>query len=116
MGPLVTATARDRAADAISDGVAEGGTPVVDDRAIEVPGHEGGFFVGPTLVDHVKTGTRIYTEEIFGPVLVVLRAGTLEEVIEIVNANPYGNGTAVFTSSGEAARTFQRAIQVGMVG
>ena len=81
-----------------------------------VGGHEQGFFIGPTLFDHVATDMDIYTDEIFGPVLVVLRADSLAHAIELINANPYGNGTAVFTSSGYAARTFQRAVHVGMIG
>ena len=79
-------------------------------------GHESGFFVGPSLLDEVSTDMSVYTDEIFGPVLAVLRVPTLEAAIELVNANPYGNGTAVFTSSGEVARTFQRKVHVGMIG
>ena len=79
-------------------------------------GHEDGFFVGPTVLDGVTTDMRAYVEEIFGPVLVVIRVADLSEAIALVNANPYGNGTALFTSSGDAARTFQRAVHVGMIG
>ncbi len=85
-------------------------------RGLTVTGHEGGFFVGPTLFDHVSTDMDIYRDEIFGPVLVVLRASAFREALDIVNANPYGNGTAIFTSSGRAARDFQRNVQVGMIG
>lgn len=81
-----------------------------------VKDHENGFFVGPTILDKVSREMSAYTEEIFGPVLVVLRVDSLDEAIEVVNANPYGNGTAIFTSSGAHARTYTRRIQVGMVG
>jgi malonate-semialdehyde dehydrogenase (acetylating)/methylmalonate-semialdehyde dehydrogenase len=89
---------------------------VVDGRGLVVAGHEDGFFVGPTLFDRVTAGMDIYTDEIFGPVLVILRADTFAEAIDVINANPYGNGTAIFTSSGQAARTFQRNVHVGMIG
>ena len=79
-------------------------------------GHEDGFFVGPTVIDHVTTDMDVYREEIFGPVLSVLRVETVEEAIALINANPYGNGTAIFTSSGDAARRFQRGVHVGMIG
>jgi len=81
-----------------------------------VPGHEDGFFVGPTVLDGVTTGMDVYRQEIFGPVLSVLRCRDVDEAIAMVNANPYGNGTAVFTNSGEAARRFQRGVHVGMIG
>jgi malonate-semialdehyde dehydrogenase (acetylating)/methylmalonate-semialdehyde dehydrogenase len=116
MGPVVTAEARDRITGYVDRGVAAGATLVVDGRGLTVTGHEGGFFVGPTLFDHVSTNMDIYRDEIFGPVLVVLRASTFAEALDIVNANPYGNGTAIFTSSGRAARDFQRNVQVGMIG
>jgi malonate-semialdehyde dehydrogenase (acetylating) / methylmalonate-semialdehyde dehydrogenase len=116
MGPVVTAEARDRITGYVDRGVAAGATLVVDGRGLTVPGHEGGFFVGPTLFDHVGTDMDIYRDEIFGPVLVVLRASTFREALDIVNANPYGNGTAIFTSSGRAARDYQRNVQVGMIG
>jgi malonate-semialdehyde dehydrogenase (acetylating)/methylmalonate-semialdehyde dehydrogenase len=116
MGPVVTSQARERVIGYVDHGVAAGATLVVDGRGLTVPGHENGFFVGPCLFDHVTTGMDVYTDEIFGPVLVVLRAGTLDEALEIVNANPYGNGTAIFTSSGQAAKKFERRVQAGMVG
>jgi malonate-semialdehyde dehydrogenase (acetylating)/methylmalonate-semialdehyde dehydrogenase len=116
MGPVVTAEARDRITGYVDRGVAAGATLVVDGRGLTVTGYEGGFFVGPTLFDHVSTDMDIYRDEIFGPVLVVLRASTFREALDIVNANPYGNGTAIFTSSGRAARDFQRNVQVGMIG
>ena len=89
---------------------------VVDGREVKVPGGDNGFFVGPSLVDHVTPAMQVYRDEIFGPVLSVLRVDTLEEAIELVNANPYGNGTAIFTRDGHAARRFRRDVQVGMVG
>jgi len=116
MGPIVTEQARDRIAGYVDRGEQAGATLVVDGRGLVVDGHEAGFFIGPTLFDHVGTEMDIYTDEIFGPVLVVLRADSLAQAIELINANPYGNGTAVFTSSGHAARTFQRAVHVGMIG
>jgi malonate-semialdehyde dehydrogenase (acetylating)/methylmalonate-semialdehyde dehydrogenase len=116
MGPVVTPQARDRITGYVARGVAEGATLVVDGRDLTVAGHENGFFVGPCLFDHVTAGMDIYRDEIFGPVLVVLRVGTLGEAIDLVNANRYANGAAIFTSSGQAARNFQRNIGVGMIG
>ena len=116
MGPVVTSIARDRIVGLIGSGVAQGARLVVDGRTIVVPGHEDGFFVGPTVIDEVTTEMDIYREEIFGPVLSVLRSDTVDEAIALINANPYGNGTAIFTSSGEAARRFQRGVNVGMIG
>ncbi|RLV55170.1 CoA-acylating methylmalonate-semialdehyde dehydrogenase [Aeromicrobium phragmitis] len=116
MGPLVTAAARDRVVSYVEQGEAAGAKVVVDGRDHTVPGHENGFFVGPTLIDHVTTEMSVYTDEIFGPVLSVLRVDSLDEALALINANPYGNGTAVFTSSGEVARRFQRDVQVGMIG
>jgi malonate-semialdehyde dehydrogenase (acetylating)/methylmalonate-semialdehyde dehydrogenase len=89
---------------------------VADGRNKTIAGYENGFFLGATLFDQVKPGMSIYKDEIFGPVLVVLRADSLEDAIALVNANPYGNGTAIFTNSGGAARRFEEEIQVGMVG
>jgi malonate-semialdehyde dehydrogenase (acetylating) / methylmalonate-semialdehyde dehydrogenase len=116
MGPLVTAESRDRVLSLVDRGVDEGARPVVDGRHLKVEGHENGFFVGPTVLDQVTPEMTVYREEIFGPVLVVVRVDTLGEAIELVNANPYGNGTAIFTNDGGAARTFQHEIEVGMVG
>jgi malonate-semialdehyde dehydrogenase (acetylating)/methylmalonate-semialdehyde dehydrogenase len=116
MGPLVTPEARDRVVSYVAGGADAGATVVVDGRGLSVEGHEDGFFVGPTLLDGVTTDMDVYQDEIFGPVLVVLRTDTFEEAIELVNANAYGNGTAIFTSNGEAARTFQRRVTVGMIG
>jgi malonate-semialdehyde dehydrogenase (acetylating) / methylmalonate-semialdehyde dehydrogenase len=116
MGPVVTAEHRKKILGYIDAGVAQGAEIVVDGRGLVIPGHESGFFVGPTLFDQVTPAMTIYQDEIFGPVLVVLRASSLEEAIALVNANPYGNGTAIFTRSGAAARIFEHEVQVGMVG
>ncbi len=116
MGPVITPEARDRIVGLIGTGEQQGARLVVDGRATVVPGHEGGFFVGPTVLDGVRTDMDVYREEIFGPVLSVVRADTVDEAIALINANPYGNGTAVFTGSGEAARRFQRGVKVGMIG
>ncbi len=116
MGPVITAAARDRIVGLVDRGLEEGATLVVDGRRPEVPGGEGGFFVGPTLFDHVQPAMTIYREEIFGPVLVVLRAESLAQAIALVNANPYANGAALFTRSGHAARRFQEKLDVGMLG
>ena len=114
MGPVVTPQARARILGYIEQGVDAGATPVVDGRELEVDGD--GFWVGPTLFDGVRTDMAIYRDEIFGPVLSVVRVETLEEAIALINANPYANGTAIFTGSGQAARIFQRKVHVGMVG
>ena len=116
MGPVVTAAARDRVLDYIGQGEKDGAVLVVDGRDVVVDGHEEGFFVGPTLIDRVIPDMSVYTDEIFGPVLSVIRVANLDAAIDLVNSNPYGNGTAVFTSSGEVARTFQRRVSVGMIG
>ena len=113
MGPLVTAEHRDRVRSYVEGADRDGATVVVDGSA-GVP--DGGFFHGCALLDHVKPGMRAYDDEIFGPVLSVVRVGTFDEAVELVNANPYGNGTAVFTRDGGAARRFEREIEVGMVG
>jgi malonate-semialdehyde dehydrogenase (acetylating)/methylmalonate-semialdehyde dehydrogenase len=116
MGPVVTAAARDRIVGLIDTGEAQGAKLAVDGRGLKVPGFEDGFFVGPTVIDQVTTSMDVYTEEIFGPVLSVVRCDDVDDAINLINANPYGNGTAIFTSSGEAARRFQRGVNVGMVG
>ena len=113
MGPLVTCQHRDRVAGYIEAGLKEGASMVVDGRA---GAKQEGFFLGTTLFDHVKPEMSIYKDEIFGPVLVVLRANTIDEAIALVNKNPYANGTAIFTESGGAARRFAEEIHVGMVG
>jgi malonate-semialdehyde dehydrogenase (acetylating) / methylmalonate-semialdehyde dehydrogenase len=116
MGPVVTAAARDRITGLIGTGADQGATLSVDGRGLAVDGYENGFWVGPTVIDRVGTEMDVYKEEIFGPVLSVVRADTVDEAIRVVNANPYGNGTAIFTSSGEAARRFQRGVKIGMIG
>jgi malonate-semialdehyde dehydrogenase (acetylating)/methylmalonate-semialdehyde dehydrogenase len=116
MGPLVTAAHRDKVKNYIETGEQEGAKLVKDGRDFNVMGLEEGFYLGATLFDAVTPQMTIYKEEIFGPVLVVLRVETLDEAIALVNANPYANGTAIFTRSGAAARRFQNEIEVGMVG
>jgi malonate-semialdehyde dehydrogenase (acetylating)/methylmalonate-semialdehyde dehydrogenase len=116
MGPVISATHRDRIVALIDSGVVQGADLVLDGRGIEVAGCENGFFVGPTLFDRVTPGMDIYGEEIFGPVLIVLRVDSFDEAVNLINANPYGNGTAIFTSSGHWARRFENEIEVGMVG
>ncbi len=116
MGPVITAAAKVRIEGIITSAEDEGATLVVDGRNFTVPGYEGGYFVGPTLVDQVQPEHTVYTEEVFGPVLDVVRVRDLAHALQVINANPYGNGTAVFTASGEAARTFRRGVKVGMVG
>ena len=115
MGPLVTAAHRNRVVGYIDAGVEEGASLVVDGRGLRLQGYDG-FFVGGTLFDDVTPAMRIYREEIFGPVLSVVRSGTLEEALGLVNAHEFGNGTAIFTRDGEAARTFVHGVQAGMVG
>jgi malonate-semialdehyde dehydrogenase (acetylating)/methylmalonate-semialdehyde dehydrogenase len=114
MGPLVTREHRDKVASYIVQGEKEGAKLVVDARKQSMP--KEGFYLGTSLFDHVKTDMEVYKNEIFGPVLVVLRTNTIEEAIELINRNPYANGTAIFTESGGAARRFAAEIQVGMVG
>jgi malonate-semialdehyde dehydrogenase (acetylating)/methylmalonate-semialdehyde dehydrogenase len=116
MGPLVTKEHRDRVAGYVDIGVKEGADLVLDGRGLTVPGYENGFWLGPTLFDHVTPEMRVYKEEIFGPVLVVLRVQSYGEAVDIVNRNEFGNGTAIFTRSGAAARAYQHDVQVGMVG
>jgi malonate-semialdehyde dehydrogenase (acetylating)/methylmalonate-semialdehyde dehydrogenase len=116
MGPLVTAAARQRVSGYIDAGEAAGATLVIDGRTVAADADGAGFFVGPTLFDHVTTDMSIYTDEIFGPVLAVLRADGFDEALKLINDNPYGNGTAVFTNDGGAARRFTNEVTVGMVG
>jgi malonate-semialdehyde dehydrogenase (acetylating)/methylmalonate-semialdehyde dehydrogenase len=114
MGPVVTAAALARIRGYIDQGVQDGATAVVDGRELALEGD--GFWVGPTLFDDVSTDMPIYTDEIFGPVLVVVRVDTLDAAIDLINRNAYANGTAIFTGSGQAARIFKRRVQVGMIG
>lgn len=116
VGPVISCAARERVESLIASGVEQGARLELDGRKPSVPGFERGNFVGPTIFSGVEPGMRIYDEEIFGPVLIVLAAATLEAAIELINANPNGNGTALFTQSGAAARRFQEDIDVGQVG
>jgi malonate-semialdehyde dehydrogenase (acetylating)/methylmalonate-semialdehyde dehydrogenase len=116
MGPLVTKAHRDKVASYVDAGEAAGATLVVDGRHVQANGGEGGFWLGPTLIDHVTTDMSIYTDEIFGPVLSVVRVNSYDEALDLVNSSAFGNGTAIFTNDGGAARRFQNEIEVGMVG
>ncbi|MCM3845360.1 CoA-acylating methylmalonate-semialdehyde dehydrogenase [Pseudonocardia sp. DR1-2] len=116
MGPLVTRAAQERVSGYIDAGESEGAVVVVDGRQGEFDADGSGFFVGPTLLDHVTPDMSVYTDEIFGPVLSVVRVETYTEAVELINANPYGNGTALFTNDGGAARRFQNEVEVGMIG
>jgi malonate-semialdehyde dehydrogenase (acetylating)/methylmalonate-semialdehyde dehydrogenase len=116
MGPLVTAAHRDKVAGYIETGVAEGATLVVDGRGHRVEGHEGGFFLGGTLFDNVTTNMRIYREEIFGPVLAIVRVPDFASAVALINAHEFANGVSCYTTDGGVARAFARQIQVGMVG
>jgi len=114
MGPLVTRAHRDKVAAYIDAGEADGAKIVVDGRGVKAD--EAGFWLGPTLIDNVTPEMSIYTDEIFGPVLSVLRVESYDDALDLVNSNPYGNGTAIFTNDGGAARRFQNEVEVGMVG
>jgi malonate-semialdehyde dehydrogenase (acetylating)/methylmalonate-semialdehyde dehydrogenase len=116
MGPLITGEHRDKVVSYIDSGVEEGAELILDGRGLSISGCENGYFVGPTLFDRVKPDMKIYREEIFGPVLSVVRIEHFNDALNLVNENPYANGTAIFTNDGGAARRFQREIQVGMVG
>lgn len=116
MGPLITGAHRDKVAGYLDVATADGATVVVDGREVEPDGDADGFWLGPTLIDHVPTSSEVYRDEIFGPVLSVVRVEGYEDGVETINASPYGNGTAIFTNDGGAARRFQREVQVGMVG
>ena len=116
MGPLVTREHRDRVSGYVDTGIGEGATLVADGRNLTVEGYEDGFFIGPSLFDNVEASMQIYKDEIFGPVLGIVRADSYQEAIDLINDNPWGNGTAIFTNDGGAARQFQSEIQVGMVG
>jgi malonate-semialdehyde dehydrogenase (acetylating)/methylmalonate-semialdehyde dehydrogenase len=116
MGPLVTGAHRDRVLSYLDAGRAAGAELVVDGRSHPIDGERGGFWLGPTLFDHVDTDMSIYTDEIFGPVLSVLRVPNYDDAVEVVNTNRYGNGTAIFTNDGGAARRYQNEIEIGMVG
>jgi malonate-semialdehyde dehydrogenase (acetylating) / methylmalonate-semialdehyde dehydrogenase len=116
VGPLISCAAADRVSGLIERGIAEGAKLELDGRKPQVASYEKGNFIGPTIFSGVKPGMTIYEQEIFGPVLVILSAATMDEAIALINANPNGNGTAIFTQSGAAARKFQEDIDVGQVG
>lgn len=116
LGPLISPAAKARVEHLIGTGVEEGASLLLDGRGITVEGFEKGNFIGPTIFDNVTSDMQIYKEEIFGPVLCIMRADSLDEAIELLNANPHGNGTAIFTQSGAAAHKFQQDVQVGQIG
>ncbi|MEO5535471.1 MAG: CoA-acylating methylmalonate-semialdehyde dehydrogenase [Pseudolysinimonas sp.] len=116
MGPLITKEHRDKVAGYLDTAVTDGATLVVDGRGISVDGDDAGFWLGPTLIDRVPVTSDVYRHEIFGPVLSVVRVATYEEGVALINSSPYGNGTAIFTNDGGAARRFQREVTVGMIG
>jgi len=116
MGPLVTEVHRDKVASYIEIAEQDGATVVVDGRGVEVDGDANGFWLGPTLIDKVAVTSKVYTEEIFGPVLSIVRVKTYEEGVALINSSAFGNGTAIFTNDGGAARRFQNEIEVGMIG
>lgn len=116
MGPLVTQQHRDKVAGYVDAGEKEGASVVVDGRQGKFDADGSGFFLGPTLFDHVRPEMSIYTDEIFGPVLSVVRVETYDEALELINSNPYGNGTSIFTNDGGAARRFENEVEVGMIG
>ncbi|HTE62761.1 MAG TPA: CoA-acylating methylmalonate-semialdehyde dehydrogenase [Solirubrobacteraceae bacterium] len=116
MGPLVSERSLARVRDLVDAGVEEGAELIADGRAISVHRAQGGHFLGPCLFDHVRPGMRIYDEEIFGPVLLIVRAGSYEEALQLIAANPYGNGATIFTNDGGAARAFEQDVAAGMVG
>ncbi|MDU0366981.1 CoA-acylating methylmalonate-semialdehyde dehydrogenase [Microbacterium sp. KSW4-17] len=116
MGPLITDVHRDKVSSYVDIAEADGAKIVVDGRGFTVDGHEDGFFFGPTLIDGMPTTSRAYTEEIFGPVLSIVRVSSYEEGLDLINSGEFGNGTAIFTNDGGAARRFQNEVQVGMIG
>ncbi len=116
MGPLITDVHRDKVSGYVDIAEADGAKIVVDGRGFTVDGHEDGFFFGPTLIDDIPTTSRAYTEEIFGPVLSIVRVETFKEGLDLINSGEFGNGTAIFTNDGGAARRFQNEVQVGMIG
>ena len=116
MGPLVTGQHRDKVTGYVGAGVDEGAALVVDGRDVEADGAADGFWLGPTLFDHVTPDMSIYRDEIFGPVLSVVRVPSYADGLQLINDHPYGNGTAIFTNDGGAARRFQDEVEVGMIG
>jgi malonate-semialdehyde dehydrogenase (acetylating)/methylmalonate-semialdehyde dehydrogenase len=116
MGPVITDASRDRIVRIIGEAEGDGADVVVDGRGLSVKGCENGFFVGPTLIDGVKPGMSAYDEEVFGPVLAIVRVDTYQEAIDLINASEFANGVAIFTNDGAVARRFQHEVEVGMVG
>jgi malonate-semialdehyde dehydrogenase (acetylating)/methylmalonate-semialdehyde dehydrogenase len=116
MGPLVSKASQDRVRGYVSRAKDAGVRVVIDRSAEVVEDRPGGYYVGPAVLDHVTTGMEVYRDEIFGPVLIIVRAGTLDEALDLIRTNPYGNGAAIFTRNGDAARKFQREAAAGMVG
>jgi len=116
LGPVISPQAKQRITDLVQSGISEGANCLLDGRNIKVPGYEKGNFIGPTILTDVKTNMKCYKEEIFGPVLVILSVDTLDDAIKIINKNPYGNGTAVFTTNGATARKFTQETDVGQIG
>ncbi|WP_407303851.1 CoA-acylating methylmalonate-semialdehyde dehydrogenase [Acinetobacter sp.] len=116
VGPVISTRAKARVIDLINSGVEQGAELLLDGRDVQVPGYEQGNFVGPTIFNQVTTDMRIYKEEVFGPVLAIMHVDTLEQAIELINANPFGNGVGLFTQNGNTARTFQNQIDIGQVG
>jgi malonate-semialdehyde dehydrogenase (acetylating)/methylmalonate-semialdehyde dehydrogenase len=115
-GPMITREARDRAVSIIDSAEREGAKIILDGRGCTVAGHENGNWLAPTVISGVTPAMRCYKEEIFGPVLVILTVDTLDDALKLINSNPYGNGTAIFTASGAAARKFQHEVDCGQVG
>jgi malonate-semialdehyde dehydrogenase (acetylating) / methylmalonate-semialdehyde dehydrogenase len=116
VGPVISKAAKSRILGLLEEGVREGATLELDGRDVKVPGYEQGNFIGPTVMSGVTPAMTVYTTEIFGPVMCIIGVNTLDEAIELVNNNPFGNGTGIFTQSGAAARKFQHEIDVGQVG
>ena len=116
MGPVISKEHKKKIENYISIGVSEGANLVLDGRKIKIQGYENGYFLGPTLFDNVTKDMRIYNEEIFGPVLSVVRVSTYEEALELVNNHKYGNGSSIYTSDGEVSRHFTTNCNIGMVG
>jgi malonate-semialdehyde dehydrogenase (acetylating)/methylmalonate-semialdehyde dehydrogenase len=116
LGPVISPESKQRICSLVESGVKEGAKLVLDGRAVKVPGYERGNFVGPTILTDVRPDMQCYKEEIFGPVLITLSVDTLDDAIKLINSNPYGNGTAVFTTNGATARKFTQEIDVGQVG
>jgi malonate-semialdehyde dehydrogenase (acetylating)/methylmalonate-semialdehyde dehydrogenase len=116
MGPLITKVHRDKVASYIDVAISEGSEIVVDGRNVDVDGEATGFWLGPTLIDKVSTSSSVYKDEIFGPVLSVVRVNSYADGVALINSNQYGNGTAIFTNDGGAARRFQNEVEVGMIG